>query len=85
MVSTVLSKIVELLREQEIDEIKKKKRKKIEYPGWRNKRYLRKVMCEFRDFKSKMYILWGKPHDFEKERELRLSTKEKMNKIEEKL
>ena len=29
-----------------------------------------------------MYILWGKPHDFEKERELRLSTKEKINKIE---
>ena len=27
-------------------------------------------------------IFWGKPHDFEKERELRLSAKEKINKTE---
>ena len=27
-------------------------------------------------------IFWGKPHDFEKERELRLSAKEKINKIQ---
>ena len=36
---------------------KKWNKKKIEYAGWWNKRYLRKVRCKFNDFKTKMYIL----------------------------
>ena len=60
---------------------KKWNKKKIEYTGWWNKRYLRKFRCKFNDFKTKIYIL-GKTACFKKERELRLSAKEKINKRE---
>ena len=36
---------------------KKWNKKKIKYAGWWNKRYLRKVRCEFNDSRTKMYIL----------------------------
>ena len=53
---------------------KKWNKRKTEYAGWWNKRYLRKFRWKFNDFRTKMYFLW-KPHDFEKERDLRLSAK----------
>ena len=39
------------------------------------------VICKFNDFKTKIYIK-KKTFNFEKERELRLSNKNKINKIE---
>ena len=53
----VLKKIkeLELLREQEIDEIKNEtKKKRAKYVRWSNKRYFRKVRCRFNDIRTKM-------------------------------
>ena len=37
---------------------KKWNKRKIEYSGWWNKQYLRKVGSKFNKFRTKMYILW---------------------------
>ena len=56
-------------------------KKKIESAGWSSKLYLRKDRCKLNDLKLR-FIFCGKPYDFQKERKLRLSAKEKINKIE---
>ena len=60
---------------------KKWSKKKIEYTGWRNKRCLEKVDVNLTTLELRC-ILCEKPYDFKKEREIRLSAKEKINKIE---
>ena len=63
----------------EIDEIKsEKKGRKLNIL---NDEIKDQVICKFNDFKTKIYIL-KKTFNFEKERELRLSNKNKINKIE---
>ena len=59
----------------------KLKQKKIEYAEWWNKQYFRKVFANLQTLELTC-IFRKRPYDFRKEGEFRLSTKEKMNKIE---
>ena len=52
-------------------------KKKAKYARLQNNRYLRRVRCRFNNFRTlEFFENFEKPHDFEKERKLRLSAKE---------
>ena len=62
---------------------KKWNKKKVKYVRWWNKRYIRKVRCRFNSFNKEMQFFW-KSYEYdsiEKERELRILAKERINEI----
>ena len=68
------------MREQEINEIRNETKRKLSMDDEINN-ILEKLDENLTTLELRC-IFWGKPHDFEKERELRLSAKEKINEIE---
>ena len=79
----VLNEIKELklLREQEINEMKNETKRKLNMLDDEINNILEKLDVNLTTLKLRC-IFCGKPYDFKKERELRLSAKEKINKIE---
>ena len=69
------------MREQEINEIKNETKRKLNMLDDEINDILEKLDVNLTTLELRC-IFCEKPHDFEKERELRLSAKEKINKIE---
>ena len=69
------------MREQEINEIKNETKRKLNMLDDEINDILEKLDVNLTTLKLRC-IFCGKPYDFKKERELRLSAKEKINKIE---
>ena len=69
------------MREQEINEIKNETKRKLNILDDEINDILEKLDVNLTTLKLRC-IFCGKPYDFKKERELRLSAKEKINKIE---
>ena len=69
------------MREQEINEIKNETKRKLNILDDEINHILEKLDVNLTILKLRCIFL-GKPHDFAKERDLRLSAKEKINKIE---
>ena len=74
-------KKLEPSREQKINEIKNETKKKLNILDDEINDILEKLDVNLTTLKLRC-IIWVNPHDFEKERELRLSAKEKVNKTE---
>ena len=69
------------MREQEINEIKNEAKRELNMLDDETNDILEKLDVNLTTLKLRC-IFCGKPYDFKKERELRLSAKEKINKIE---
>ena len=69
------------MREQEINEIKNETKRKLNILDDEINNILEKLDVNLKTLKLRCIFL-GKPYNFEKERELRLSAKEKINKVE---
>ena len=79
----ILNKIkkLESLKEQELHEIKDEIKRKLNLLDDQLNSILEKIDVNLTILKLR-FIFCGKPYDFQKERKLRLSAKEKINRIE---
>ena len=78
----ILNKIkkLELLREQEMDEIKRETKRKLNMLDDERSNIIEKLEVNITTLKLRC-IFYEKLHDFGKERKLKLSAKEKLNEI----